>query len=180
MFLHVTAAGKEKNRLWTSELVGYKIIIHELGHYGLFLYDEYCDAEYDMYPEYKTDVTIGPKGFMNSEFEFSEMTTPDDYTEFLEYLDIYNDKHLTDYSDTHQHADEHDMDGSTITNPNAGESCWETVFRKFNSCNGEYIKWIEFDLDPNNEEEEYYYPDYVADDGQSWDSDYRVGNDMNI
>jgi len=167
---HRTAAGQIQDRTWTSDIVGYKIIIHELGHYGLFLSDEHSDAEYDRYPNYPgTTSSIGPNGFMNDEFKYSEMTTPEDYTMFFEILELYNsDPMSSDYSDTHQHSQQHKdigYTGNMIDNPNAGESCWETIFKKYNHYNGEYIKWIEFDLNPNVDPEETFYTDYTANDG---------------
>ena len=43
-----------------------------------------------------------------------------------------------------------------------GESCWKTVFRKYNCYNGEYIRGIEFDLDGDGLTDTFFYENYVA------------------
>jgi hypothetical protein len=102
-------------------------IVHEFGHYGLFLYDEYEDGNDNDYPI----PPGGPPGFMNSAILYSEMTNPNDYITFVP---------PSGYENTEQFVE------------NNGESCWETVRReyKFDGTgwwptwpSADWVDWVE-------------------------------------
>jgi hypothetical protein len=83
----------------------YKGIVHEFGHYGLYLWDEYCNwnstiRNWQNLPKDKT-----PPTFMNDQRDYTDPSTP------TTYLD-------TKYNQTEQWLSYH-------------ESCWETIFRKY-------------------------------------------------
>lgn len=96
----------------------YKTIVHEFGHYGLHLYDEYQDGDEDSYPLHG-----GPSSIMNSQHGSSEFTSPIDYD--LLWAPPWG------YGDTEQHCDSFNQTNRKGDNPNAGESCWESIFRYY-------------------------------------------------
>ncbi|MBN1281081.1 MAG: choice-of-anchor J domain-containing protein [Candidatus Thermoplasmatota archaeon] len=97
----------------------YKTIAHESGHYILHLYDEYEDAEGDSYPGFIDN--LGPKSIMNVQHVYDEFTCPITYD--ILWTPPWG------YSDTEQHASPTHKSGKI--NPNAGESCWDSIFRYY-------------------------------------------------
>jgi hypothetical protein len=145
----------------------WKTIVHELGHYALGMFDEYypSDGYGSRYPDNNNDsIRDAPPGIMMSQYVYSEFTTPTDYANWVR---------PAGYNDTHQHADPDHVwpynSDTWVANPNAGESCWETFFRLYNSENGEMKAkmggrnyQIEFDLDGNGRPDRTFKRTYRA------------------
>ena len=136
---------------WTHK-EAYRTIVHELGHYALFLYDEYIDADGREYPRVHDDATgydipQGPHSFMNFQYKYSEMTSEYNYTHWSP---------PSGYKTTMQRYINQ-------------ESCWETFFRMYNCVNGEYIKAIEFDLDGDGRADTTFWNAYVPLPGPTYD-----------
>ena len=136
---------------WTHK-EGYRTIVHELGHYALFLYDEYKDADGKEYPRVHDDATgydipQGPHSFMNFQYKYSEMTSEYNYTHWSP---------PSGYKTTMQRYINQ-------------ESCWETFFRMYNSLNGEYRKVIEFDLNGDSIVDSAFWDSYIPKPGPVWD-----------
>jgi len=119
-----------------------KTIVHEFGHYGFHLRDEYQDAQRDVYPcnwvwdpwpIKKTCVRKGPPGFMNQESWYSEMTTANDYNTWSPPSGFDTTEHFATY----------------------GVSCWERFFDVW----GNYI-W--FDLNKDGVDDTSYPSGYNA------------------
>ena len=128
---------------WTHSNA-YRTIVHELGHYALFLYDEYIDADGNEYPRVHDDATgydipEGPHSFMNFQYKYSEMTSEYNYTHWSP---------PSGYKTTMQRYINR-------------ESCWETFFRMYNSVNGEYKKVIEFDLNGDSIVDSAFWDSYI-------------------
>ena len=136
---------------WTHK-EAYRTIVHELGHYALFLYDEYKDADGKEYPRVHDDATgydipQGPHSFMNFQYKYSEMTSEYNYTHWSP---------PSGYKTTMQRYINQ-------------ESCWETFFRMYNSLNGEYRKVIEFDLNGDSIADSAFWDSYIPKPGPVWD-----------
>lgn len=136
---------------WTHK-EAYRTIVHELGHYALFLYDEYIDAYGREYPRVHDDATRydipqGPHSFMNFQYKYSEMTSEYNYTHW---------NPPSGYKTTMQRYINQ-------------ESCWETFFRMYNSVNGEYKKVIEFDLNGDSIVDSAFWDSYIPKPGPVWD-----------
>ncbi len=114
----------------------YKTITHEFGHYGLYLYDEYLDANKKEYPRDTNGVPMGPPGFMNYPYTYSEMSTEIDYR---------NWNPPQGFSTTRQ------WDKN-------GESCWKTFFEKYKD-----IIW--FDLNKDGTRDTTFLLTYTAESG---------------
>lgn len=84
----------------------YKTIVHEFGHYGLYLWDEYCNWDYGKQEWKNLPDDKKPPTFMNNQRYYTDPSTP------ITYLN-------TKYRETAQWQE------------NNNESCWETIFRKY-------------------------------------------------
>lgn len=124
----------------------YRAIIHELGHSKLYLWDEYCYWDKTMNNNKggwrQLSNQQKPPSFMNNDLVYSEMSTP------------------TTYQNTN-----YQMTAQWQFNK---ESCWETVFKKYNSQ-------VNFDFDGNgitDTQTNNGLANYVAKDGPL-DNDYE-------
>jgi len=112
----------------------YKTLAHEFGHYGMYFYDEYIDADGNEYPgHWWTGIPKGPKGFMNYQYDYSEMTTDIDYSKWSP---------PSGYKTTKQY----DL---------RGMSCWAYFLYKYNAK-----IWI--DLDNNGVRDTTFLSSYKA------------------
>jgi hypothetical protein len=83
----------------------YKGIVHEFGHYGLYLWDEYCNWNSTIHDWQNLPKDKKPPTFMNNQRDYTDPSTPTTYLN-------------TKYNQTEQWLSYH-------------ESCWETIFRKY-------------------------------------------------
>jgi hypothetical protein len=109
----------------------YKAIIHEFGHYGMYLYDEYEDINGNSYGHDIWGRSKGPKSIMNDETATSEMSSQHTYNSW---------NPPSGFDTTEQYGQDE-------------ESCWETFVEK-------YLSKIWFDLDYNGVRDTDYKYDY--------------------
>ncbi|UCF07491.1 MAG: hypothetical protein JSW28_07530, partial [Thermoplasmata archaeon] len=124
---------------WPDQNAYWETMCHELGHYALGLFDEFYDAQgpevaNQYLPRIANGAHDGPRNsIMTSQFVYSELSTPDGYRAW---------NIPAGYLDTHQHSANHEWplnrqgNPPMVPNPHAGESCWETFFKLYNSVNG--------------------------------------------
>jgi hypothetical protein len=109
----------------------YETIGHEFGHYAFYCYDEYMDINGKDYPDNWYGGNKGPKGMMNNQWKFSEMTTQKSY----------NDWSPPSGYDTTAHWGERGM------------SCWAYFFLKYKGK-------VFFDLDDDGVKDTTYKNSY--------------------
>jgi hypothetical protein len=118
----------------------YKTIVHEFGHYGFHFRDEYedkngndypCNWVWDPFPIKKTCVPKGPKGYMNAEWWYSEMTDKGDYDSWSPPSGYQTTEHFGDY----------------------GVSCWQRFYNVWKN-------YIWFDLNRDGAKDTSYHTNY--------------------
>jgi len=135
--------------IWNSHLAK-ATIVHEFGHYAFWLDDEYdgiCRANIG------TDSASSLMEYCNS-YNLLEFCTP------LSHNPIDIKQNLYD----------------NLQNCRWGESCWETIFRKYNSINGEFICTIRFDLNNDGIEDSEFPKEYIVNPGPFED----IGADLDV
>jgi hypothetical protein len=111
---HFNGVSPDRGR-WAWE-DGSRTIVHEFGHYGLGLHDEYLDARGNLFPSYTLELDL-----TSEEKYASIMRDPLNATELGSRMDPHYPRGYTasDGVSTLQHAE------------TKGESPWETVLRRF-------------------------------------------------
>jgi hypothetical protein len=116
----------------------YTMFVHEFCHYRYYVLDEYRNFQIWNYNSIGDLINEAPQRIMNNP-TFTEFSTPQDYINYNpNYIDNNNFNPADDDLDTEQYVN------------NNFESCWETVFKMFNSYNGTYMPMVPFDLDNDN------------------------------
>jgi len=122
----------------------YKMITHEFGHYGLYLYDEYMHSDWSI-----IDIDKRMPTLMANSYQYAELSTP---------LDYQNPNYDTDTMQWYYNK----------------ESCWETFFRNYHDriwfdLNNDGIQDTTSDTD--NDGIIDVLEDYVANSGPSLSPD---------
>jgi len=116
----------------------YRTIAHEFGHYGLYLYDEYEDANGKSYPCI-LGIGCGPASLMNRAKAHDELTTPTQYASWWKPWGFGMPEHWV-------------LSGN--------KSCWETFFETYKDT-------LWFDLDHNGAKDTTFLDSYTAYGGPS-------------
>ena len=112
----------------------FRTIIHEFGHYAFYMYDEYLDSGGNVIPWGNRMQFV-----MSNQYTRDEFSTLDDYVNAAAGIN----------TDTKQ------WDKN-------GESCWETLFDKYNYFSGDHENAVQFDLDANGIIDTTYFNNFVS------------------
>lgn len=108
-----------------SQQAGYRTMVHEWGHYGLGLWDEYLDRNGDLTADaYCTDPS------------WSSTALPEHSRASIMYNDTLSSELCSRIDPAHSHRSNTEHDEET-----GGESNWETVLRRFRDASAS-PKWI--------------------------------------
>jgi hypothetical protein len=124
------------------------MLAHEFSHYRFYVLDEYRNSALSSYYWWNVGdgVDEAPKTLMNNPVFLSgytylnttEYSTPGDYANYNSNYNDFDTNTADDDLDTEQYINNNFM------------SCWETIFKNFNSANGTYMPMVDFDFNKDN------------------------------